>query len=152
MPYSASGTQAFALTVAMIALPGIAACSPRRDADDCIDTADTTWTAAVPAPGGAWIASAHSFATGGPGTAYAGTVVCLNQYQQSRFVIASFSQQYERMNLRLHWMDFKHLDVAYGPTRKPGDSVQVLFQAVLAFGEVHITLRNLPPDSFPAIQ
>jgi hypothetical protein len=118
------------------------------DADSICSGKDatTTWTAEARSPDGEYVASARSIQTGGPGTAYAGTSVCLNQLKQPQVEILGFSQELATISLRMKWLDARHLDVAYGPSRTPGDSVTVDFQ-VVKFGPVQISLHRLPRDS-----
>jgi len=93
-----------------------------------------------------WVASALSIQTGGPGTAYAGTTVCLNQRNEPSRPILMISQQFATINLRMRWLDSAHLELAYGPSTHAGDKVSVDFQAT-RFASVTISLRRLPDDS-----
>ena len=111
----------------------------------CRDWA-TTWSARVPSPDTSWVASAESIQNGGPGTAYDHTSVSLSQPGQKPVEVLLFNHQYATMNLQMRWLTPTNLQVDYGPSLRPGDTVTVHFQAVKV-GRVTISLRRLPDDS-----
>jgi hypothetical protein len=111
----------------------------------CRDYA-TTWSAEASSPDGQFIATAESVQNSGPGTAYDWTAVYLRQSGQKPTEILGFSHQYATINLQMKWLDRKHLEVTYGPSRMPGDSVTVDFQAV-RFAGIDIELRYVPANA-----
>jgi hypothetical protein len=113
----------------------------------CRDVA-TTWTAETRSPDGLWLATARSQQWGGPGTAYDATTVYLKWVRGSQppTQILGFSHQYGTMTLKMDWVTPTHLDVAYGPSGRPGDQVNVDFQAVRC-GNITISLRKLPSET-----
>ena len=46
------------------------------------------------------------------------------------------------MNLKMEWVTPTHLEVAYGPSPRPGDHVNLGFQ-VVKYGGVDISVRDL---------
>jgi hypothetical protein len=106
----------------------------------------TTWSAEARSPDGLWVATAESVQNGGPGTAYDSTAVYLRQSGQKPAEILGFSHQYATINLHMKWLTPAHLEVTYGPSGRPGDTVNVDFQAV-KFAAVEISLRYVPPEA-----
>jgi hypothetical protein len=76
--------------------------------------------------------------------AYDATTVYLKQVKGSQLPaqILAFSHQYGTMNLKMDWVTPRHLDVAYGPSSRPGDQVSLDFQ-VVKIGGVDISVRKL---------
>jgi hypothetical protein len=56
--------------------------------------------------------------------------------------ILLFSHEYATMNLKLEWMSPTHLNVVYGASTKPGDDVNLEFQAIRCAG-IDISLQDL---------
>src|SRR5439155_6191632 len=85
---------------------------------------------------------------GGPGTAYDATTVYLGLTKSGQHPIVDFlfpdpfcqrqvlvfSQEYATINLTMKWVSPTHLDVAYGPSSRPGDQVSIVFQVVKCAG------------------
>lgn len=113
----------------------------------------TTWSAEVPSPDGQFVASARTQQWGGPGTAYDATTVDLRRVGSSPapMEILEFSHQYSRMNLEMNWLTPTHLEVAYGPSTKPGDQVSLDFQVVKIAG-IDVSVRNLSDQKVKAPQ
>ena len=65
--------------------------------------------------------------------------------------ILEFSHQYSRMNLEMNWLTPTHLEVAYGPSTKPGDQVSLDFQVVKIAG-IDVSVRNLSDQKVKAPQ
>lgn len=109
----------------------------------CKDVA-TTWSAEAKSPDGLWLASARSQQWGGPGTAYDATTVDLKLLDNSQPAtqVLLFSHQYATMELKMVWLDPKHLDVAYGPSDKPGDRVKLDFRVAQHSG-IEISVHDL---------
>ncbi len=119
----------------------------------CQDVA-TTWSSQARSPDGRWVAIARSQQWGGPGTAYDATTVYLKQGGTERGSLAgllagrpraievlAFSHQYATMSLEMYWVTPTHLEVVYGPSRRPGDRVSLNFQAVKC-ADVKISVLN----------
>ncbi len=107
-----------------------------------------TWSTEAYSPDGVWHATAHTRQWGGPGTAFVETTVYLDQSRVKGppTLILAFTHQYSsRMYLKLEWITAKHLDVTYGygESGRPGDHVDLIFQAVKNNG-VEITAREIP--------
>ena len=111
----------------------------------CKDGA-TTWSAEVRSPDAQWVATARTQSWSGPGTAYDATTVYLAQRSGSPTAVLGFSHQFQTMKLVMTWPMPRHLDVAYGPSERPGDSVKVDLETV-RFGDVDITLHQLSTGS-----
>ena len=113
----------------------------------------TTWSAEVRSPDGQFVASARTQQWGGPGTAYDATTVDLQRVgsSQAPMEILEFSHQYSRMNLEMKWLTPTHLEVAYGPSTKEGDSVSLDFQVVKIAG-IDVSVRNLSDQKVKASQ
>ena len=113
----------------------------------------TTWSAEVRSPDGHFVAAAQTQQWGGPGTADDTTTVDLRQVgsSQAPVEILGFSHQYSRMNLEMKWLTPTHLEVAYGPSTKEGDSVSLDFQVVKIAG-IDVSVRNLPDQKVKAPQ
>lgn len=111
--------------------------------------AATTWSAEARSPDGLWLAIARSQQWGGPGNDYDATTVYLKWVKGSQrpSEILEFSHQYANMHLRMEWITPKHLNVVYAPTSKPGDQVNVDFQAVKC-ADVEITIQKLTSAAF----
>jgi hypothetical protein len=58
--------------------------------------------------------------------------------------ILAFSHEYATIRLNMEWLDPQHLAVTYGASARPGDQVDVTFQAVKC-SDISISLRELPP-------
>ena len=103
----------------------------------------TTWSAEARSPDGLWLATARSQQWGGPGAAYDATTVYLKRTKgpQEPIEVLGFSHQYATMNLRMEWSSPTQLSVAYGPSTRPHDHVDVNFQAVKCAG-IDISLRE----------
>jgi hypothetical protein len=103
-----------------------------------------TWSAEARSPDGQWLASARSQQWGGPGTAYDATSVDLKPVDGSQPAtqVLLFSHQYATMNLKMVWLNPKHLDVTYGPSDRPGDHVKLDFQVAKHSG-IEISVRDL---------
>jgi len=110
------------------------------------DDSVTTWSAEAKSPDGQWVATARTQSWGGPGTAYDATTVYLAQPARSPTAVLGFSHQFQTMTLVMTWLTPRHLDVAYGPSEKAGDSVELDLQTV-RFGDVDITLRKISAGS-----
>ncbi len=65
--------------------------------------------------------------------------------------ILEFSHQYSRMNLEMKWLTPTHLEVAYGPSTKPGDQVSLDFQVVKIEG-IDVSVRNISDQKVKASQ
>jgi hypothetical protein len=113
----------------------------------------TTWSAEVRSPDGHFVAAAQTQQWGGPGTADDTTTVDLRQVgsSQAPVEILGFSHQYSRMNLEMKWLTPTHLEVAYAPSTKEGDSVSLDFQVVKIAG-IDVSVRNLPDQKVKAPQ
>jgi len=145
-------------------------CAPRRSISlvvlgiclvgaGCQDVA-TTWSTEATSPDGRWVAVARSQQWGGPGTAYDATTVYLRLTKSGQHPIVDFlfpdpfcqrqvlvfSQEYATINLTMKWVSPTHLDVAYGPSSRPGDQVSIVFQVVKCAG-VDISVRELSSDT-----
>lgn|SRR5579859_130572 len=96
----------------------------------------TTWEEEALSPDGLWLAAARSQQWGGPGTASDTTSVYLKWVKgtQPPVLVMAFSHQYATMNLKMKWLTPTHLEVAYGPSTKPGDRLSVDFQAIKCGG------------------
>lgn len=103
-----------------------------------------TWSTEAYSPSGFWRATADSHHNGGPGTALNYTNVYLQQSggRQAPTLILFFTHQYSTMYLKLEWITDNHLEVTYGDSGKPGDRVDLTFQAV-KFLKVEITAREV---------
>jgi hypothetical protein len=93
-------------------------------------------------PDGHWPATARTKSWGGPGTAYDATTVYLTQLSQSPTAVLGFLHQSQTMKLTMSWLAPRHLDVAYGPSDRSGDAVEITLQTV-RFADVDITLHKL---------
>jgi hypothetical protein len=113
----------------------------------------TTWSAEVRSPDGHFVAAAQTQQWGGPGTAYDATTVDLRRVgsSQAPMEILGFSHQYSRMNLEMKWLTPTHLEVAYGPSTKPEDSVSLDFQVVKIAG-IDVSVRNLSDQKVKSSQ
>jgi hypothetical protein len=109
----------------------------------CQDEA-ITWSAEARSPDGQWLASARSEQWGGPGTAYDATSVDLKPVDGSQPAtqVLLFSHQFATMNLKMVWLNPKHLDVTYGPSDRPGDHVKLDFQVAQHSG-IEISVQDL---------
>jgi hypothetical protein len=56
--------------------------------------------------------------------------------------ILGFSHEYGTMNLKMEWVTPKHLNVIYGESGRPGDSVEIEFQAIKC-GGVEISVQHV---------
>jgi hypothetical protein len=56
--------------------------------------------------------------------------------------ILEFSHEYATMNLKMEWITPTHLNVMYGESGKPGDEVNLDFQAVKC-GGVEISVQHM---------
>jgi hypothetical protein len=109
----------------------------------CMDEGGTTWSTETRSPDGLWLATARSQQWGGPGGAYDATTVYLNWIKGSQppAQVLVFSHQYATMNLNMEWVSPTHLNVTYGPSASPGDSVSLGFQVVKCYG-IDISVRE----------
>jgi len=96
----------------------------------------TTWSTEARSPDGLWLATAQSQQWSGPGNAYDATTVYLKRTKgrDSAIQILGFSHQYATMNLKIEWVTPTNLKVTYGESGKPGDHVDVDFQAIKCAG------------------
>jgi hypothetical protein len=108
-------------------------------AGGCEHNPVTTWSAEAKSPDGKWVAMVRSEQWSGPGNAFDATTVSLNQAGGTKppVEIMEFEHNSARMDLKMTWMSSTHLDIEYG------SNAQVDFQAVKAFGEIEITVRDL---------
>jgi hypothetical protein len=102
------------------------------------------WSATDASPNGALIASAHTTQTGGPGTAFVGTEVILEQAKiANKIAILGFSNESAYPTgataVKLHWLSNSHLDVTF----KPGATIE--FQAIKALGVTITTHEETSP-------
>jgi hypothetical protein len=109
----------------------------------CLEEGEITWSTEALSPDGLWLATARSQQWGGPGTAYNATTVYLNWIKGSQppAQVLVFSHQYATMNLKMEWATPTHLNVTYGPSTRPGDSVSIGFQVVKCYG-IDISVRE----------
>ena len=111
----------------------------------CRDWAPT-WSTRVTSPDSTWVASAESVQNGGPGTAADYTSVSLSRPGKKPVEVLLFNHQYATMTLQMRWLTPTDLQVDYGPSSRPGDTVTVDFQAV-KLGPVSISLHRLADNS-----
>jgi hypothetical protein len=106
----------------------------------------TTWSAQVLSPDGNWAALARSEQWSGPGGAADATRVYLKWTKGDvpPIEILAFSHEYATMSLKIEWQDPQHLVVTYGASTRPGDKVNLNFQAVKC-SDISISVRELPP-------
>lgn len=120
-----------ALSVAAILLGG------------CGGGSTLTWSSRLISPGGRWTAVAESRQWGGPGNAFDATQVLIGRTgSERRKEVLLLSSQFATMNLRMKWPGPDALCVAYGPSARPGDSVQVE-RVVSHLGQLEITARPI---------
>lgn len=112
----------------------------------CRRNVDTIWRAEAPSPDGQWLASAQTDQRSGFGTDGATTAVYLRPGNGSRppVQVLSFSQnehaQTSLIDLKMNWIDGKHLDVSYK------NHPNLDFQAVKYAG-VDISVQDLSSQS-----
>jgi hypothetical protein len=128
------------MKVAVIAL--LAACAFMGGCPEACKEGGTTWTAESRSPDGLWTATARSQQWGGPGAAYDGTTVYLKWVSQPPIEVLGFSHQYATMNLKMEWVAPRHLNVIYGESGRPGDKVEIGFQAIKC-ADVEITVQHV---------
>jgi hypothetical protein len=110
----------------------------------CRETPTTTWSAQARSPDGTWLAIARSEQGGAFGGAYNVTTVSLKRIDgpQPPAQVLLFSHEYPTMNLKMEWITPTHLNVAYGPSARPGDRADLNFQAIKCAG-IDISVRDL---------
>lgn len=112
----------------------------------------TTWSTEVPSPNGDWLATARSQQWGGPGTAYDATTVFLKPSKETKppTQVLVFSHQYATMYLKMDWITSIHLNVTYAASSRPGDHVNLDFQAFKCDG-IEITAQEIPSRASNAL-
>jgi hypothetical protein len=83
------------------------------------------------------------------GTAYDATTVYLKWVSQPPIQILGFSHQYATMNLKMVWLAPRHLNVIYGESGRPGDKVEIGFQAIKC-ADVEITVQHVADSGPPS--
>lgn len=127
----------------------LAACAFMCGCPESYKEGGTTWTAESRSPDGLWTATARSQQWGGPGTAYDATTVYLKWVSQPPIQILGFSHQYATMNLKMVWVAPRHLNVIYGESGRPGDKVEIGFQAIKC-ADVEITVQHVADSGPPS--
>ena len=81
----------------------------------CKETPDTDWSEQVVSPDGAWTAKASNQRGGGMGAAYNDATVRLQRRAgpTEEINILSFSNESQAADLKMDWIDSKHLTVSY---------------------------------------
>lgn len=114
----------------------------------CSKAAHVTWSEELQSPDREWVAIAHSEQGGELGGDNDVTIVQLRRTSSSQppIQILLFSQQYATIYLKMQWENGKQLNVTYGPSQRPGDSVHLDFQVVRCAG-IKINVRDISSDS-----
>jgi hypothetical protein len=119
----------------------------------CREAPTANWSAQARSPDGTWLAIARSEQGGGIGGAYDVTTVSLRRFNGSQppAQVLLFSHEYATMNLKMEWLTPTRLNVTYGPSARPGDHVDLNFQAVKCAG-VEISVRDLSNGTMSSSQ
>jgi len=127
----------------MILLLTISACALFSGCKDVV----TIWSAEARSPDGQWLAIARTDQHSGPGNAGLETVLYLKATKgpQSPIEILLFTQDAKSIDLKMNWIDSKHLEVTY----KEHPSLD--FQAVKCAG-IDISVRDLSTETSNASQ
>lgn len=98
----------------------------------CHDSPTITWKSEQPSPDGHWVAVAHSEIIGNFGGQYDQTLVQLKEVgrQSPENTILILSHEYKDIILSMNWDTPSHLSIRYRESPRPGDHVDINFQAI----------------------
>ena len=110
----------------------------------CHDTPTVTWNSQKLSPNGRWVTVAHSEISGNFGGQYDETVAQVMQagIEHSGDTVLILSHEYKDIILVMNWDAPNHLRINYRASSRPGDHVNVDFQAI-KWGEVTVSATEM---------